>query len=385
MIARGLRPWQDFVVLDANDGPGGAWRHRWDSLTLGKAHGIADLPGMPMGEFSPTEPSSSVVARYYGRYEAEFGLPIVRPAPVKRVSSPAGRGEGPLRVELEHGGPREITTDLLLNATGTWDNPFVPYVKGAERFVGEQLHTVHYKRADDFAGKRTLVVGGGLSAVQFLLELAPVTETIWATRRPPNFTDRTFDAVWGLDVETAVRERTQAGERPASVVRTTGIPLWEPYVEAVDEGVLVSRGMFDEITPDGVRFGSRTSNSSDGPGPAALAEELVLPQSWQPFAPGHEESFDVIFWNTGFRASLDHLRPLGLTSERGGVEMVDEVRVAADPRVLLVGYGSTASTIGATRAGRRAGREAARLLRSSTRLDTDLRSYSTTKATQMIE
>jgi hypothetical protein len=42
--------------------------------------------------------------------------------------------------------------------------------------------------------------------------------------------------------------------------------------------------------------------------------------------------------------------------------MSDEVTVAKDPRVLLVGYGSTASTIGANRAGRLAGREAAQRL-----------------------
>ena len=47
LTSRGLIPAQDFLLIDANPAPGGAWRHRWDSLTLGKAHNIADLPGMP--------------------------------------------------------------------------------------------------------------------------------------------------------------------------------------------------------------------------------------------------------------------------------------------------------------------------------------------------
>lgn len=47
LVHRGLVPGTDFLVFDADDGPGGAWRHRWDSLTLGNAHGIADLPGLP--------------------------------------------------------------------------------------------------------------------------------------------------------------------------------------------------------------------------------------------------------------------------------------------------------------------------------------------------
>ncbi|WP_407923449.1 NAD(P)-binding protein [Actinomyces culturomici] len=38
LVHRGMRPSVDFLVLDAEEGPGGAWRHRWDSLTVGKAH-----------------------------------------------------------------------------------------------------------------------------------------------------------------------------------------------------------------------------------------------------------------------------------------------------------------------------------------------------------
>ena len=35
-----------FVVLDGDDGPGGAWRHRWPSLTVGTTHRVHDLPGL---------------------------------------------------------------------------------------------------------------------------------------------------------------------------------------------------------------------------------------------------------------------------------------------------------------------------------------------------
>ena len=356
---RGLKPWVDYVVLDANEGAGGAWRHRWDSLTLGKAHGIASLPGMPFGRADETVPASVLVERYYGEYEQEFGLPMLRPARVHRVTSPEGLREGPLAIEIDLAdGRRSLTADRLLNATGTWTNPFVPHIPGIGSFAGEQLHTVGYTRAEDFAGRRTLVVGGGLSAVQFLLELAPHTETIWATRRPPNFTDRGFDAGWGLAVERAVKERTFAGEPTASVVRTTGIPLWEPYVEGVRDGLLVSRGMIDSVGTTSVRFGEPDSHLAEGLGPAAH-DDLVLPESWRPFPAGHELEVDVIFWNTGFRPALRHLAPLKLRGAGGGVRMADEVRVADDERVFLVGYGSTASTVGATRAGRLAGRLAA--------------------------
>ncbi|KQB83269.1 hypothetical protein Cocul_02243 [Corynebacterium oculi] len=193
--------------------------------------------------------------------------------------------------------------------------------------------------------------------MQFLLELSAVTETLWSTRRPPNFTDRPFDQAWGHEVERAVRERTHAGKSPASVVRTTGIPLWPEYVEAVAAGVLVSRGRVDSVTPHGVRFGAAPPPRTQGLGPSQ-SDALVLPESWQPWEAGHEEPVDAIFWNTGFRAALRHLAPLRLHSA-AGIEMVDEVSPRREPRLFLVGYASSASTVGATRAGRLAGRKAA--------------------------
>ncbi|MCB0885146.1 MAG: NAD(P)-binding protein, partial [Propionibacteriaceae bacterium] len=36
---------RSFVVLDHETGPGGAWRHRWESLTMATVNGIFDLPG----------------------------------------------------------------------------------------------------------------------------------------------------------------------------------------------------------------------------------------------------------------------------------------------------------------------------------------------------
>ncbi len=61
----------------------------------------------------------------------------------------------------------------------------------------------------------------------------------------------------------------------------------------------------------------------------------------------------MILWATGFRAELEHLAPLHLRGPGGGIAM-DGTQVAAEPRVHLVGYGPSSSTIGANRAGRAA-------------------------------
>ena len=315
---RGLEPETGFVVLDANPGPGGAWRHRWPSLTLGRAHRVADLPGMPLGEPDPDEPASEVVSRYYAEYERRFDLPVHRPVRVQAVTSPDGP-DGALLVSTDRG---EWRTRRLVSATGTWDRPHWPTYPGRERFRGRQLHTHDFRDVEEFRGQHVVVVGGGTSAVQFLLELDGVATTTWVTRRPPQFVDRSFDAEWGRDVERKVGERVRRGLTPTSVVAATGLPLTEEYRNGIESGVLVAREMFVEITETGVRF-----------------------------ADGSVVRADAILWATGFRASLGHLAPLRLREPGGGIT-VDGTMVVKDPRVQLVGFGPSASTLGANRAGR---------------------------------
>ena len=310
------------MVLDANDGPGGAWRHRWDSLTFDRAHGLHSLPGMELATPDPHEPASAVVARYYGKYESAFALPIIRPFKVRNIT---GTLEDGFSISSTEG--RVIDASTVINATGTWDKPYWPYYPGQREFTGRQLHTHDFVAPEQFLGKRVLVVGGGTSAAQFLLQLASHgIDTLWSTRRAPQWRKAPLDKAWGIEVESNVNARTRAGLPPLSVVAATGLPLTDFYQEGIDSGVLVSRGAIEAISSRSVTF-----------------------------ADGSTEEIDVILWATGFRASLDHLAPLGPREPGGGILMGDDsVTVTKVPGLFVVGYGASASTIGATRAGRAA-------------------------------
>lgn len=337
----------DHVLLDANDRPGGAWQHRWDSLSMQDVHRVADLPDAPAPGGS-TERANSVVPAWFARYESERGLPVVRPVRVDRVTS-----EGELLVV--HAGDRTWSARTLINATGTWSQPFVPSYPGAETFRGEQVHTVDYPGPEHFEGKRVLVVGGGASAVQFIGELAPRTDVVWVTRRPPVWRDH-FDESTGRDAIELVQERVRAGLPPASVVSVTGLALRPQEQEAARLGAYDRRRpMFARIEADGVRW-------SD---PSTLRQAQDHAGSGQAFEP-----VDVILWATGFRPAVAHLAPLHLRSELGGIALLQagaDVQTATtaerDPRVQLVGYGPSASTIGGNRAGRAAALAVRRHLR----------------------
>lgn len=237
---------------------------------------------------------------------------------------------GRLRVETSAG---IWSARALVNGTGTWDRPFWPRYPGQETFRGRQLHTANYPGPQEFAGARVIVVGGGTSAVQHLLELAEVAaETTWVTRRPPVFRDGGFGEAEGRAAVALVDERVRRGLPPQSVVSVTGLPLNDAVRAGLASGVLARRPVFDRIASTGAVW-----------------------------ADGSRVDADVILWATGFRAAVDHLAPLRLREPGGGIR-VEGTRAVRDERIHLVGYGPSASTIGANRAGGAAVREIRRLL-----------------------
>ena len=329
---RGLAPGRGFIVLDQSPEAGGAWQFRWPSLTLSTVNRVHDLPGMAFSEAVDTSndqvEAAVAVPRYFAEYEQRFGLPVFRPVQVKVVCERAGR----FRVETNRG---FFSARGIINATGTWESPFIPDYPGRDLFGGQQLHTRDYKSAAEFAGKHVLIVGGGISAIQLLDEISRVTRTTWVTRREPLLAEGPFDQEAGRAAVAIVEDRVRRGLPPTSVVSVTGLRM-TPRIQAMqDRGVLKRQPMFSEITPTGVRWPD-----------------------------GREEVVDVILWCTGFRSSLDHLAPLLLREESGGITMTGRLatQVAKDPRVHLVGYGPSASTIGANRAGAAAARELAAAL-----------------------
>ena len=287
---------------------------------MATVNNIHDLPGMPQEVVDPDSPSREVLTDYFGRFEEHFDLDVERPVHVTAVRHETpGNPAGAFLVDSTAGG---IRARALVNATGTWRKPFVPFVPGMRDFAGQQLRTVDYVRAEDFIGRHVAVVGGGISAVGFLAELSKVTTTSWFTRREPEFATGPFRQHQLTLAVERVDERVRQGLAPKSVVAVTGL-RWTPELLAAKErGAMERQPMFVRIEPDGVRL-----------------------------ADGGFQRVDVIIWATGFHADIDHLAPLGLRGPGGGIVM-DPPMVAADPRIAMVGYGPSASTVGANRAGR---------------------------------
>ncbi|MER6160349.1 ArsO family NAD(P)H-dependent flavin-containing monooxygenase [Streptomyces sp. NPDC001868] len=322
----------DFVILDAQTTPGGAWQHAWDSLRLFSPAAYSSLPGRLMpAQTGQTYPDARHVVEYLTEYETRYELPVERSVRVTGVH----RDGAFLRVETDSG---MWQARAVISATGTWWRPFLPAVPGRAAFMSRQMHSVEYARPQDFAGRRVIVVGGGNSGAQIAADLAHDTQLTWVTQRPPRFLADDIDGRALFDAATARRRALDQGRTDSGGVASLGDIVAVPPVRAArDRGLLARRPMFTRLHSGGVEW-----------------------------ADGTRAEADAIIWCTGFRPALSHLVPLQLRGPRGHIATTG-TRAVGEPRLHLLGYGdwtgpASATLIGVGRPARETAREIAGLL-----------------------
>jgi cation diffusion facilitator CzcD-associated flavoprotein CzcO len=266
-------------------------------------------------------PTRNHVVDYLNQYEQRYQFPVERP--VRAVS--LERIVSGLRVRSDD---KYWDAKVVISATGTWSNPYIPHYPNVELFNGRQLHSAHYVEAQPFAGKKVLVVGGGNSGAQILAEVSKVAQTTWVTSTEPVFLP---DEVDGRVLFERATQRLKAQQDGRVIDQPVGglgdIVMVPPVVEAREREALKSVRPFESFIHEGVIW-------ADGSGSAV----------------------DVVIWCTGFRPALEHLDTLGVINTEGRVQ-VEGTHSIQEPRLWLVGYGewtgsASATLIGVTRTAR---------------------------------
>lgn len=168
---------RQFVILDASQRVGDAWRNRWDSLALFTPRSYSALPSLAMSGDPREYPTKYEMADYLERYAAHFALPI-------RLCSRVWA------LERTRDGFRVRTDDTTLNArnvviaTGAFQAPEIPDI--ADLFSSEvrQFTPTSYKNPSRVPEGTVLVVGDGATGRQIARELAATHTVLLATGRP---------------------------------------------------------------------------------------------------------------------------------------------------------------------------------------------------------
>ena len=312
----------DFEILDASDGPGGAWPHTWPSLRLFSPADFSSLPGRRMPRTDDgANPDTAHVVDYLRGYEEYYDLPVRR-----RVRVIAVERAGPGRKDDDEGyvvraaDGRSWRARAVISATGTFSRPFVPTYPGAADFRGRQLHSADYRGPAEFEGRRVVVVGGANSGAQIAADLArPLADSggtlTWCTTERPRYLPDDVDGRELFRVANAAIRGV--GDSGGGIADLGDIVVVPPVRAARDAGLLEATPMFERFTADSVEW-------SDG----------------------RRAAVDVVVWCTGFRPELGHLR--GLLPRRGGRVVTRDVEVPGVPGLFLVGYGDWCGAASAT-------------------------------------
>jgi thioredoxin reductase len=206
LLERGLDP----LVLEAGDGPAQAvseWEHvrlfsAWPELVdaaaarLLRPAGWTEPAGYPTGAewiSSYLQPLAGVLGDHV-RYRSRV-TGVSRRGRDRLVD--AGRGGQPFTVHIANasGGESRLDARAVIDASGTWALPGPAGADGlpalGERAAADVLtyRVPDFAQAGKFAGRHTVVVGSGHSALTAVIELAriararPATRVSWVLRR----------------------------------------------------------------------------------------------------------------------------------------------------------------------------------------------------------
>ncbi len=260
-----------YVILEAADAAGAAWRTRYDSLVLYTPRRFSTLPGLPLPGRPGGFPTGAEIAAYLSRYPTAQGLDVRYGQAVRRVA-PAGRRGAPGYVVTTRGGSWRAPAVVV--ATGACHTPVRPPFAAALPADAVQLHSGDYRNPAQLPGRRVLVVGAGNSGAQIAVELlgagkdvtisigdrpryVPLTvlgrsvfcwgETLGYNRIGPDhplvrWTFGTGEVVLGYGLRDALRRG-----RIRAVGRTLGYDAQHGFLAADASGAAEAVGHFDAV------------------------------------------------------------------------------------------------------------------------------------------
>jgi len=272
-----------FLILEANGQAVGSWPNYYDSLKLFSPARFSSLPGLKFPGAGDHYPLRDEVIRYLQKYAKQFRLPIQTH---QRVESVEKTGET-FTIRTVSGDRYESKT--VINATGAFQHPYMPVIKGREKFRGNILHSSEYRNPIPFVNQRVLVVGAGNSAVQIAVELAEVSRTSLAILRPVKFVKQ---RILGRDLHFWIR-----------AFGFDTFPIWRFGDVAPRSRAVIDLGNYKACLAVG--------KPDQRPMFASFhAEGVIWPD-------GTKERVDTVIFATGYRPHPVHLKNIGALDSEG--------------------------------------------------------------------
>jgi putative flavoprotein involved in K+ transport len=159
-----------FVILDANQKVGDAWRNRWDSLRLFTPARYA-LPGLPFPARGDAFPTKDQVADYLVQYAQKFNLPVKNAVRVKQL----GRHGGRFVIDA---GSERFESENVVVAMANYQESYTPdFARDLNPDI-VQMHSHTYRNPSQLRPGKVLVVGLGNSGGDIAIDVARTHQTM---------------------------------------------------------------------------------------------------------------------------------------------------------------------------------------------------------------
>lgn len=323
-------------ILDAADRVGSSWRGRHEALCLNTHRKHSSQTGLAMPKSFGPYPSRTDYISYLEEYTDFLGLPIDWNVTSERVDQ---LPDGTWRVTTTTG---DIIAENVVIATGPDKVPFMPDWAGRETFEGELIHAAQFTQAEDYAGKKVLIVGAGNSGFDIGNHLVTADTSGWMSVRGGAWVTPRYVlgipahlfAVWNRNLPMAMQDKTVATLEKLFFgdLRKLGIPKPE-------HGVVTRQLKVDGVTgaiDDGFIKAVKQGRYELVPEIEAFEANAVILKGGQKVQP------DVVIAATGYRPGLEamigHLNVLGQT---GKPDYDDRFANAKYPGLWFFGYNTT--------------------------------------------
>ncbi len=184
-----------FVILDAGERVGDAWRNRWDSLRLFTPARADGLDGMRFPAPATYAPTKDEMADYLEAYVERFSLPVRLGTRVDRLSARDG-------LYMVASGDHIIEAENVVVAMSGWQKGRIPdFATDLDPAIA-QIHSVDYRRPSQLPGGDVLVVGAANSGAEIALDLARAGRTVWLAGDHPGHIPFDVDAWFGRNIGT---------------------------------------------------------------------------------------------------------------------------------------------------------------------------------------
>ncbi|KAJ7664931.1 hypothetical protein B0H17DRAFT_1211080 [Mycena rosella] len=149
----------NFAMVEKLPAVGDSWAKRYESATLHTTRIFSGLPFLPFPSDYPQYVPAKLIVSYYAKYVRDLQLPAYHGRECVSAIWDDVQAQWTVTLDGAHG-TEVISARNLIFAVGTGGRlPIIPDFPGKDSFRGESLHSVAYKNAASWAGKRVAVVG----------------------------------------------------------------------------------------------------------------------------------------------------------------------------------------------------------------------------------